>query len=468
MQSTIDYIINITPVTDTTFGNITINNNSKSLVNYNLGWFIDLTSMSIANSITDLNIQSEFNFTLSEYSADIQPQIELLINNIEGSYIQVYATNNEGMKKSKCIYNGYVSSVPSSANLKSGSQFTLVANTLLSQLSVMTSSGSWDDATKTYGSVFTTISAGKVNFSQLLEDVLKGTLLEGSSFEIKDYGLRPIPTEVWASIIPSNSKLQVLREILIAYSRIVYQASNGDLIISALSSSYLSPKTYNIDVKNNSGNYIAISSISKASSIPNRIDCQFGVTAMWDDYGNTLSTPEDNQNIYCSAPNIDSISNKIISPDNAYLDYTKVYKKSCNLYNSGKFIIPSLINPVIGDNLLSDPVMMNAFNNYNNYSTILNAPKGSENKISLSLMYAQLFLAEVNVNNYNASIIYDYTKLIDSNEPLTSIVTINNYPYIDYNQMLIDKTIINVHVQTGSTMQVTTIPLLSMTGVWSK
>ena len=335
---------------------------------------------------------------------------------------------------------------------------------ILGQLGIMTSNGSWNSATRQYGNIFSTISANQVNYQQLLSVIRNGTLSSTSNLLINDGSAKSLPSKVWALIIPDKTRLEVLKEILTPYSRIIYQKENGDITIQPLFIDDKADDIYSVNYYSNNYNWISISGINNASKIPNRIDVIFGTTLPIPLFGSGVDP-----NIFASAPRISS-NNKIENTNISTLNYANIYKSSARLYNSGLFIMPKQSTITVDNSMLLNQNLLNLLTGIYNTKDLFNSiiyKNDTGNTIinTLPQLYAQMYLAMENVTNYNATVVYDYLKVIVAESPLGKIINIDNFGTIDYPSMLVSRTQLNLTL-SGSTYEVDTVPLLSITGVW--
>jgi len=170
--------------------------------------------------------------------------------------------------------------------------------------------------------------------------------------------------------------------------------------------------------------------------------------------------------IYCSSPKtqISGTTSKIVRVNNS-LDYADIYKSSVRLYNSGKWVKP--VQRVVSiDNALNDSIMANLLVFDYSYSNVFFSKQKQSN--GWAQFYSQLFLAEENTTNYNATVLYDYYAMASLDSPLCQVVSITNYGVIDYPQMLVSSTTLSFDAEKGSLYTINTVPLLSITAAWAK
>lgn len=460
-----------------------------------LGGFFDLLSGEINHSIINLTVQSKFTLTInskieSEFYQDINSSAFLEVNGtvlenggtsnvltqmqnftetLVGRPIQAYKFD-EATQEENLIYDGFIAVIPDSINRQSGTQFTLICNTTLAQLAQISSNANWDDSTQKYGNIFSTISGNTINYDELVTQIRIGSLSEDSEVIKIDGNATPMPEEVWAVILPNKDRLSVLKEILVPYSRVIYQAEDGNIIIQPLFINDKVSDIFNINCYNNyNGTWLGFNSRNAASQIPNRVDVLFGVSVPVNIFQNSeLGSIAD---IYASAPKINKQTNLIESSNLAgILDYSQVYSTSTRLYNSGKFVMPVMETLSLDNSLFLNSILMNSvLSLYTSkdfmYSNIY--VSGSNENNSIALLYAQIFLAQLNAQNYNATITYDYLKVSGETSPLGKIITIDNGTNIDYHEMIVTNTSLSFTRQGGCLYTIDTCPLLSITGVWS-
>jgi hypothetical protein len=468
----------------------TILNGSPLIENTNklgVGKYLDFLHCELKNSLIDQSTESKitikpnslFNIIVTQLrngtnaqsgvqNQNIVDNVNDFLNNLIGRPITVYINNNQPNAKNsyetKTVYQGYISHTPNNINAANGINIDLTCLTLLGQLMVMTSNGSWQDATQTYGSVFTAINNNTVNTEQLINGVFNNSLLENTEITEISGNSNPLPNTVWAAVLPDMNRLDVLKEILVPYNKLIYQDIDGTIYIQPLFVDDYADESYNVDVYNNStANWIDIEGNNKAASLPNRLDVLFQIPLPTSAFGLNLSS-----SIFASAPFVNSAG--IIAPNNnGTLNYTDVYSTSCNLYNSQKFIMPKQVSLALDSSLITNAFLYTTLMspatvvNLSNSVVYASADKSLNSIVQL---YAQMYIASLNVENYNATIIYDYLKVVDANSPLGQIVKIDNFDTIDYAEMLAVNTTLRLSANAGSTLEVDFCPLLSILGCW--
>jgi hypothetical protein len=478
-----------------------------------LGMFFDLTKASIKHSILDLNAITTIDLTINSYFESVARNkntasndvitnlantydtnnLNELLKTLVGRVVQVVVTSQKPFKNgaiTKVIYTGYICKKPFSVSVKSGTQFTLTCRTLLSQLNQMSSNDSWNVTTQQYKNVFTTVSTNKVNTALLFSKIVEGTLINSSTalsdksdIDIKNLGnMPPLPNNLWALIVPNKTKLEILREILIAYNRIIWQDEDGTIYVQPLYINDFADYVYNVDIlyngtntysdntiiiPNRIGNYLDIQGVNNAAEVVNRVDVIFALPVFASYKGNDAIDNQKSQ-IFASAPFIDRNTNQIIETpmvkNKGEVDYVNVYKTSTRLYNSGKWTMATQ-KPLSIDDALSNNIMSNVLNSADfKYSNVWYSNSPEYNK--WVQFYSQLFLAEINVTNYNVEIIYDYNDVVNNSSPLAKIITINNYDEIDYEDNICIETVLSIDSSKGSNYKITTAPLLSITATW--
>lgn len=472
-MSDISVTISIDKLLPTDF--IAIINNLNPLKPYNiddndLGRYFDFLNGTIINDIIDQSVESKIliktNSNLNELLLDISTVTDF-IDTLIGRPITVYTSyynKQTNIQYQKINFKGFISNTPSGLNHSDGGTIELTCISILGQLGIMTSNGSWNSATRQYGNIFSTISANQVNYQQLLSVIRNGTLSSTSNLLINDGSAKSLPSKVWALIIPDKTRLEVLKEILTPYSRIIYQKENGDITIQPLFIDDKADDIYSVNYYSNNYNWISISGINNASKIPNRIDVIFGTTLPIPLFGSGVDP-----NIFASAPRISS-NNKIENTNISTLNYANIYKSSARLYNSGLFIMPKQSTITVDNSMLLNQNLLNLLTGIYNTKDLFNSiiyKNDTGNTIinTLPQLYAQMYLAMENVTNYNATVVYDYLKVIVAESPLGKIINIDNFGTIDYPSMLVSRTQLNLTL-SGSTYEVDTVPLLSITGVW--
>jgi len=457
----------------------------------NMGIFFDLLKGEINHSIINLEVTSTLTFTInskiensfinnlgfipndpfnnSPYQSPLIDQVQYLVDTFVGRPIQVEQHTQNG---DYIVFDGYISSIPNSISVQSGTQFTLICNTKLSQLSLISSNGSWDDSTQTYHNTFAAFSGNTVKYSDLLNGIKVGTLCSDVPFTIKDGKAKPLPDSLWAYILPNKTRLEVLKEILIPYSRLVYQQEDGTLIIQPLFTNDYADSLYDINCYDNLNHtWVDFSSRNAAANLPNRIDALFAVNTPLNLYGSPDSIPEE---IYCSSPKINKSTNKIesinnISGINGMVGYSDIYSTSTRLYNSNKFTMPLMINIPLDNSLFQTPGLLNSIVGIYDTNSFANSQiykSGNPDNNSIAMLYSQIYLAQSNVQNYNATIVYDYLPFADIPSPLGKIINISNSSNIDYPSNLVMATSLFFSHSTGCLLTVDTAPLLSITAVW--
>lgn len=480
----INYIVTIAPLVESDYF-ATINNFSYKddgkFQGKDVGQYLDIMSIKLSHSILDLSIESSIVIDInSTYDIDEnRPDIEEFISTLEGRRISVHQMVSNS-KEDKIIYDGFIAIQPESISVHAGTQINLICQTVLSQLNTISSNRNWDESTRKYGNVFLTLSDNKISKELLFSSFFDGTLLQDvNTGERKvifiDGDLPKLPNSLWAQIIPDKMRLEVLREILIPYGRIIYQRPNGDIVVSGLFINDYCAEVFNINVRYNFYNsYLNIEGSKNSCKTPNRIDVMFGVDGFAAFSGNEdIDTPD--SNVFCSAPYIKD--GKIVdSPQSksngSQIKYTEVYKSSTRLYNSGFWQMPKQKTTSIAD-VMNDTIMLNMLDSkLYEYSNVFST--AHKEKFNFAKLYAQLYLAELNATNYNSTVTYDYGgidysvwKLSEAN-PLAKIVTIENYGLLDYPQNLVVTTTLTADIGTGSILSISTAPLLSITPFWGK
>lgn len=132
--------------------------------------------------------------------------------------------------------------------------------------------------------------------------------------------------------------------------------------------------------------------------------------------------------------------------------------------------MPDQRNVSLGNNILLDTILANLLIIPYEYSAVKYSANDKYN--SLALFYAQLYMAEVNTVNYNATIQYNYVYVKSSSfsfdSPLSQIVNIKNCTDLDYPNNLVTETSLTVSLGSGSVFTINTAPLLSITAAWTK
>lgn len=459
-------------------------NNSGSI---GLGGYLDLLSCELKNSLLNQTAESKIvikpNSLFSKLATQLRngtnPQkstaqqnlvdrVNEFLGNLIGRPITVYVINNQPTSidshKTKTVYKGYISHAPNNVNINGGLNIALTCLTLLGQLNCMTSSGSWQDATQTYGSVFTSINNNTANTDQLLQGLLTNTLLEGQTIEERNGTSALLPDTVWAAILPDMNRLDVLKEILVPYNKIIYQDIDGTLWIQPLFVDDYADPLFNVDAANNTSfNWIDITGNNKSASMPNRLDVLFEIPLPASAFGLNLSS-----SIFASAPFVNA-DGEIVPNNNGTLNYTDVYYTSCNLYNSRKFIMPKQVSLALDSGLIQNNFLYTVLMSPNTVTQLSNSvvyASADKSLNSIVQLYAQMYMASLNAENYNATVVYDYLKVVDADSPLGQIVKIDNFDAIDYPEMIAVDTTLKFDAINGSTFEVDFCPLLSILGCW--
>lgn len=499
LVTSLDYIITIDKLLDDdAYAVISSENNNNIIEESNgsddLGAYLNWRSFELANSIIQpeqakgnvkLITSNYYNVILSsqdsnnEENQNIIDQVYNFLSTLEGRKITVTAKYElldirEDLGEfgsittfvEKVIYVGYISVSPESASARGGATFNIICLPLIAQLDVLSPNVSWTDTTETYGGATPSTVANSWNKQNFEKLIFNNTLLTGTKLEYvttPDYLGLP-DTDIWAFVIPSENRLPTIKQILCPYSLVFYQKADGSLVITPLLYDDKADSRFFINVEDNSQtkNWIDFKAANSSITIPNRVDATL-VTLPGNFFG--ISQEDSMRDILASAPYIqdDQISDL---PDQK-LKYTEIYLTSTRLYNSGKFIMPQIRNVPI-DNALtdSDSIFANLLiaRTKLNTSSVNSSADNSNNYIAQ--LYAQIYLAELNVNAYNAIVVYDYLAVIDAEDPLGKIVNIANSKKLDYPDNIVTDTIITCDSSTGSSFIIKTAPLLSITGCW--
>ncbi len=466
------FVITISPLNDTDDYAVIFNQNNSLETDFatisadydgslDLGAFLRYKFMSLNNSIINLSVPSSITFNLS-ISKDIPARVFDFCNTLSGRKITVQSSAN-GITKTE--FTGFIDKIDNGINLKSGTQFTVPMFTLLEQLNKLTSNGSWDDSIRKYKNVFSTLSGDFIDREILFSGLFEGSLLEGTKVTYLNGNFTPLPSKLWAVIVPSKTRLMVIREILAAYSRIIYQDPDGSVMVKALSIDDVCDEVYNVDLANTLNKiWIESSSVNNAIGLNNRVDVTFAVNVPINQFGAPAEYAP--PNIYATCPIISS-DNKV-EPQTSILSYTDIYKTSTRLYNSGKWCMPDQRIVSLGNNVLLDTILANLLIIPYEYSGVKYSADNKYN--SLALFYSQLYMAEVNATNYNATIQYDYVgcNALALRSPLAKIVNIQNCSDLDYPDNLVTESFLTVSLGLGSIFAINTAPLLSITAAWTK
>ena len=482
MSADLDIQIDISPLKNDIESVVTIATYNNYIVDIkdinSIGNYFSILNVELNNDLLNQEVVSEINIKFKSiitkfYGKPITDTYltnNILFNfleNLGGRAIKVTTINNRTTPPTKrIVYNGFIRDKYSAINVKDSSSFTLSCVTKLGQLKLMSSNKSWQDTTKTYGNIFTQVTANSINFNTLVNLLFQDTVLNGVGFtEIPTSGGGKIPTTVWALIEPALDRLEVIKEILIPYSRLIYQRENGDIIVQPLFTNDYSDPLYNIDAYNNYyRNYLDAITENKAAQLNNRVDLIFGSAVPGSMFNNNLPIE-----IFCSAPYVRPNSNIIEPSISNELKYTDVYKTSVRLYNSGLYVLPVEQTITIDTGLLTNPILLNPLLNSVSTSGLANSIIYSSNRNTLNALpqlYAQMFLAEINANNYKAIIDYDYNIVFSGGDVIGKVVNLKNLEDIDYENMLAVSTKLKISTEGGSIYTVTYVPLLSITGVW--
>lgn len=366
----------------------------------------------------------------------------------------------------KVLYVGYITVSPESASTKGGAAFTINCLPLIAQLDTLSPNVSWTDTTKTYGGATPSTVANSWTKEVFEMLIFNNTLLSDSTLEYvvtPDYKGLP-SSNIWAFVIPSDNRLSIINQILCPYSLVFYQKADGTLLITPLLYDDNADSRFFIDIEDNSEtkNWIDFRGINASLTIPNRVDATL-VVIPGSPFG--LSENDSMRSIIASAPYINN--NQISDLPNQKLKYTEIYRTSTRLYNSGKFIMPQIRNIQIDNSLTdSDSIFANALiaRTKLNTSSVNSSAENKNNYIAQ--LYAQIYLAELNVKAYTGIVVYDYLTVIDAPDPLGKIVNIANSTKLDYPDNLVTDTVISCDATNGSLFVIKTAPLLSITGCW--
>lgn len=384
----------------------------------------------------------------------------------------VYSESNQSFteqSKEKTVFVGYIARRPENVTPNGGAKFTLECLPLIAQLNCLSPNASWQDTTETYDNPATTVVGTLLNRKNFEKLIYNNTILDKSKLEyINPEGYDPLPEELWTFLLPNRNRLPTINELLVPYSRILYQKANGDLFIAPLFYDDKTDPVFDIDAKDNSQtkNWLAVNGVNSSIDLPNRIDVTLGVTIPGSSYD--LPDYDSLKQIACSAPYI--IDGKISSIPQNNLKYTEIYKTSTRLYNSGKWIMPQM-RPLSIDNAVTDPnstiaaTLMAPYKTWQFMNSVTNSST-LNNSNSIAQLYAQIYLAEINTNAYTSVVAYDYMAVIDADDPLAKIVNIANLDALDYADNLVTETVLSVSADAGSLFVIKTAPLLSILGCW--
>lgn len=466
---------------------------ANDMADGDVGHWINWSSFKLSNSLISpadskstitLITSNHFNqLRDSDSEESVINDVSVFLSTLEGRRVTVSVdftyiqnTDNEVFIQNvsadtKIVYVGYIISSPESVTPSGGAMFTIECLPLIAQLNKLSPNVAWEDTTETYGGAATSIvknSWSKEVFEML---IYRGTLFNDTDKLIyedsEDYPALP-DNGLWAFIVPTSNRYDIINEVICVYSLVFYQSSNGELHITPLFYDDRVDECYNIDVSRNNttNNYMDFRAVNNSISTPNRID-----VTLVDLPGSPFGiTKDDNfKKVIASAPYVqqDDSYGEIVDLPNQKLKYTEIYTTNTRLYNSGKFIQPE-IHTISLDNMLTSQ-------GNNIVNVIMQRAKLSNSSVNSSTatdqnawaqLYAQLFLAEINVSAYTAVVSYDYDQVILGDDPLGKIVTITGSNKLDYPDNIIIDTTLIVSADTGSIFVVKTAPLLSITPCW--
>lgn len=445
-----------------------------------LGQYLSWSNFSLKNSlinpqraVSKITIVTSNLYNAQKNNPSFATAIDNMLNfmaTLNGRPINVYVTytlinSTVSQSERKQIYAGYICRESDIINSKGGLRIELNCKTLISQLDKISSNASFQEATQTYGNAFTTVVSNQLSTAAFEELIFNQTLLTNSTLNITNGDAASLPNNLWAFLVPNKSRFKAINELLIPYSRIFYQEEDGTLTIRPLFYDYYADEIYSIDVQDNySQNWIDYNDSRNSAELPNRIDVTFGVESPIPLFGMENTSIE----AFASAPYIDS-NNQIASLGQS-LSYTDIYSTATRLYNSGVFIMPQMRNLDLDNSLVyNQNGLLNAvFAMYANNGLANSVVNISNNSAynTIPQLYAQLYLAEANVDQYNAVISYDYMQVINADSPLGKLISIDNASKLDYPVNLVTDTTLNVDGRNGSIYIIQTSPLLSITGCW--
>lgn len=441
----------------------------------------DILEPQNASGVITLITSTQYN-TMSD--DEITNNVKVFLSSLEGrritvsvsySYIQsvddeVFVSNSE--EDTKVVYVGYIVESPEDISVSGGAIFAIKCLPLIAQLDEVSPNVAWKDTTETYGgpAVSTIKNAWSKDALEML--IFDGTLFDRSKDELvyeysPDYPQLP-ESDIWAFIIPETKRLEIFHEILSVYSLILYQRANGSLAITPLFYDDKTSECFNIDVTKNNlvSNYINFGAINRSIKSPNRVDA-----TLVDLPGSPFGIDSNNSYnaVIASAPYVqqDDTYGEIVDLPNQKLKYTEIYSTKTRLYNSGKFVQPekrsiSLDNMLTeANNPMANIIMQRA---KLDASSVNSSTETTLN--SFAQLYAQMYLAEINVNAYSATVTYDYDQVILGNDPLGKIINVTGSNKLDYPDNLVTNTTLSVSSDTGSIFTIKTAPLLSVTACW--
>jgi hypothetical protein len=464
--------------------------NPSGILNNDVGRFLNWNSLELSNTINSPN-QASSKITLitsTKYNADhyrglTDSSLDDFMKTLVGRPISVQvsytATSGLGYSdasiqlgtikeaKTKTVYVGYISQPPQSVTITGGAKFTLTCKPRIGQLDKISSNSSWDDSTSTYKNTFSTVSSNILDKSQINTLIYQNTILSGMPLTISDGSSAPLPDEIWSFMIPYKNRFTIITELITPYSRLFFQKEDGTLTIQPLFYDDLAAEEFFVDVQTNSNkNYLIANGVNNSLELSNRVDCYFGYVPPVAMFGAPGGLPVQ---IYCTAPFIDN-DNKISSATLANgVKYADVYKTSARLYNSGKYCMPQMRNVDLDNELIKNSVLLNALSSIYGSNSLSNSVVRKSAAVEFNTipqLYSQLFLAEINANAYSATILYDYLKVINVENPLGKIVTISGLSSLDYEQNIVTDTVLSVDADLGSVFLIQTSPLFSITAAW--
>lgn len=483
------YTVEIGKLSETqkTFATITKNNIATDSGDEDVGIFLSWENMVLRNallsprrakSVIQIFLSNTYNFQRNTNQLNKQSQIWDFLDTLIGRPIKVYVDyvviNSSGSTSSnsrRILFDGYIADKPEAIASSTGTRFLLECNLTLAQLDILSSNGSWEEATQTYGNVFTTIIANrldKTNFEKLIQN---NTLLEDREIEFVDGGANQLPNNLWAFLVPNKFRYAAITELLTPYARLFYQTEDGRFLISPLFYDDYADDIFDVNVEDNyNKNWIAVGCKNNSINIPNRVDIVFSLPTPVPLFGN----PTVSQQIFSSAPYIKDGKIADITTGSTvgeFLRYTEIYQTSTELYNSGKFVMPQMRNLDLDNSLLSNANgLLNAVFDMYSKNGLANSITQKDTSATTDVntipqLYAQIYLAEINTDAYNAVVKYDFMQVIDVESPLAKLISIYNLDGIDYPQNVVTDTTLEIS-DNGSFYTVQTAPILSITGNW--
>jgi hypothetical protein len=356
------------------------------------------------------------------------------------------------------IFVGFVKRVVYNTSIN-GNYVTLLVDSLLSQLTQLPMVTN-NIETRQYDSSLISLFTNQITQENLWTNIIKNSLIQLASTKYIDYselkyppfaildGKTILPNKLWANVQINQSRDSVLREILAAYSRIMYQDENGTIFVQPLFTNDTASE-WNITYGQNDDPeieaiYESIQISDNAASMINSFT-QNNLGG-FPGYFNTSNEPQ----IQATA-----FANKTTFPRVNALN-------TSNYFNTGVIQYSS-----INQGMLKDTTYTNAWAAQSANSGFT---KGLGDQFKLPQIYAQNSLAQELMEAYNIDVSYVYQSVAAFDLPLGQIVAFNvvdDQDLLQYNNMVCYGA--QLHYKgygDGVSMHVSFAPINSITGIW--